>query len=96
VFQTDEERQAGFLAFAAVLGGGVVAYTAASSAEAGDWFATDPVPKNAEAGIVALGAGFFMGAVAVTEAAKEVGWKPLVLGSMGIGAAALIVRAIRR
>ena len=95
MFGTDEERQEAFLAFAAVFGGGIIAYTAASSKEAGDWFATDPVGKNPEAGFVALGVGFFASAMAMNEAAKQVGWKPLVLGSVGIGAAALLVRAIR-
>jgi hypothetical protein len=95
MYGTDEERQEAMLAFAAVFGGGIIAYTAASSAEDGDWFATEAVEASPAVGIVGLGMGLGFTALAANEAAKSVGWKPLLLGSVGIGAAALVVRALR-
>src|SRR4029077_5205597 len=95
MYGTDEERQEAMLAFSAVFGGGVIAYTAASSARDGDFLATEAVEAAPTVGIVGLGMGLGFTALAANEAAKSVGWKPLLLGSVGVGVAALVVRAIR-
>lgn len=94
--QTAEQAQMATLAFASIVGGGVVAYEAARAIRDGDLFATDPVPANPEVGAVAMIGGLGMFAMMMREAAKEVGWKPLALGSAAVFGFAVIVRAVRR
>jgi len=94
--QTAEQAQMATLAFASIVGGGVVAYEAVRAIRDGDLFATDPVPANPEVGAVAMIGGLGMFAMMMREAAKEVGWKPLVLGSAAVFGFAVIVRAVRR
>jgi hypothetical protein len=78
--QTNEQRRTAMLAFAGILGGGLIAYEAGRSLREGDLFKTDPVPPNPEAGAVALLGGMSMLALMVREAVKEAGWKPLLAG----------------
>ncbi len=94
--ETEADRQTAFLAFSAILGGGVVAYQAGRSIRDGDLFKTEPFEGNAEVGLVATAAGVGMLGFAANEAAKSVGWKPLILGSVGIFAFAIVARAIRK
>jgi hypothetical protein len=94
--QTVEQRQVAFLAFAGIVGGGIIAYEAGRSIREGDLFKTDPVPENPQVGAVALIGGLGMFAMMVKEAVKEVGWKPLVAGSVGIFGLAVVLRAARR
>ena len=94
--QTVEQRQVAFLAFAGIVGGGIVAYEAGRSIREGDLFKTDPVPENPQVGAVALIGGLGMFAMMIKEAVKEVGWKPLVAGSVGIFGMAVVLRAARR
>ena len=93
---TAAQSQMAVLAFAGVLGGGLVAYEAASAIRDGDLFKTDPVPENPEVGAVAMIGGLGMLAMMWREAAKEVGWKPIILGSVAIFGFAVVVRAVRR
>jgi hypothetical protein len=93
---TSEERKLAFLAFASVLGGGVIALEAVRSIREGDLFKTDEIKEKPTAGLVAYGAGIAMLWVSMNKTAEEYGWKPIVLGSAGITAVALVARAIRR
>ena len=93
---TSEERQEAFLGFSAVLGGGIIAYFAGSAIRDGDIFKVDDFEGKPVASVAALAVGLSMLGMSVTEAAKTVGWKPLVYGSLGITAAALLGRAVRR
>jgi hypothetical protein len=94
--QTNEQRRTAMLAFAGILGGGLIAYEAGRSIREGDLFKTDPMPENPQVGAVALIGGLGMFAMMVKEAVKEVGWKPLVAGSVGIFGMAVVLRAARR
>lgn len=94
--QTQQQAQMAALAFAGIVGGGLIAYEAARSLKEGDLFKTDPIPEGEKLGVVATVGGVGMTAMMIREAAKEVGWKPLILGSGAIFAFALVVRAIRR
>lgn len=94
--QTAQDRQLATLAFSAILGGGVIAYEVARSIRDGDLLATDPLGDvKPEVGPVTMGAGLVMLGFALNEAAKEVGWKTLVLGSAGVFGFAVVARAIR-
>jgi hypothetical protein len=93
--ETPEQRQAAMLAFSAILGGGVVAYELARSVREGDLLATDKLDVKPEAGPFAMGVGLVALGFALKEAAAQVGWKPLVLGSVGIFGFAVVARAIR-
>lgn len=92
----DEERELAFLGFTTLVGGGVLAYEAGRAIRDGDLFKTDAVEKNAEAGLVATTVGIGALVFSANELAKEVGWKPIVVGSTAVGAIALFLRAIRR
>jgi hypothetical protein len=93
---TDEERQEAMLGFSAVLGGGVIAYFAASAIRDGDLFKVDDFEGKPTVGFVALGMGLGFLGLSVSAAAETVGWKPLIYGSLGITGAALLARAVRR
>jgi hypothetical protein len=84
------------LAFASILGGGLVAYEVGNAIKDGDLFKTDAVPENPKAGFVAMTGGLVMLGFMMNEAVKEVGWKPLALGSLGIFAIAAVATAARR
>ena len=93
---TSADRQEALLGFSAVLGGGVISYFAATAIRDGDVFKVDDFEGKPTVGFAALGVGLVMLGMSITEAAKTVGWKPLVYGSLGITAAALLGRAVRR
>jgi hypothetical protein len=84
------------LAFAGIVGGGVIAYEAGRSLREGDLFKTDPVPPNPEAGVFAMAGGLALFGLMLKEAVAQVGWKPLLAGSAGVFSLALILRAARR
>lgn len=95
---TQEKRQAAFLAFVAVFGGGTLAYEAARA-----WRDTRPRPATREEAIprgplaVAAGlTGVGLALQATKEAADEVGAGPLALGGAGIFAVAWLLRSTRR
>jgi len=92
---TEEESRIAILGFSAVLGGGIIAYEAARSIREGDFLKTDAYEGKPRAGLVALGVGGILTAMSAREAAKEVGWKPLLLGAAGITAFVAVARAIR-
>jgi hypothetical protein len=94
--QTAEQAQVATLAFAGIVGGGLVAYEVARAIRDGDLFATDAYPPNYEVGTVAMIGGLGMFAMMVKEAVAEVGWKPLLAGSAGIVGLVFVVRAARR
>ncbi len=94
--ETAAQSQVAVLAFAGILGGGLVAYEAGRAIQEGDLFKTDAVPENPQAGFVAMTGGLVMFGFMVNEAVKEVGWKPLVFGSLGVFAIAAIATAARR
>jgi len=92
---TADERRLGFLAFASVVGGGLIAFEAAKSIRDGDLFGTDEIVERPRVGAIALGAGFAFLGMSLEEASKTVGWKPLLLGSTAIAAVAFVVRKAR-
>ena len=94
--QTAAESQTAALAFAGIVGGGLLAFFAGSAIREGDLFKTDAVPKNPEAGAFATIAGLTFLGLAAKSAYAAVGWKPLVYGSLAISGAAVIGRALRR
>jgi len=94
--QTTSDRKAAFLAFTGIVGGGLIAYEAASAIREGDVFKTDELVEKPEVGIVAGTAGVVALVMMYDEAAKEVGWKTLVVGTGAVFAAVLAIRAIRR
>jgi hypothetical protein len=93
---TEDDRRAAFLAFSSVIGGGIIAYEAARAIRDGELLGTDEVEKNPKAGLFAMAGGIAMLGVAMNETAKEVGWKPLLLGGAGITAFVMVARALRR
>jgi hypothetical protein len=84
------------LAFAGIVGGGLIAYEAGRSIREGDLFKTDDYPPNPKVGALAMIGGLGMFAMMVKEAVAEVGWKPLVAGSVGVFGFAVVARAVRR
>jgi hypothetical protein len=92
---TDTERQEAFLAFAAVFGGGVLAYEAVRALREKEMF-DRAVEQKPAVGIVGLAVGLPLLGVSLKEAAKEYGWGPLIWGSVGITAFAMTARALRR
>jgi len=94
--QTAEQSQMAVLAFAGIVGGGLVAYQAGQAIKEGDLFKMDAVEPNPKAGVVAMLGGLTLFGFAVKDAVKDVGWKPLVLGSVAIFGVALLGRALRR
>lgn len=94
--ETPEQARTAFLAFASIVGGGVLAFEASRAIRDGDLFMTEPTPEKAEVGFVAGAAGLVMLGFMYQAAAKDVGWKPIILGSTGVFAAAVVLRAIRR
>lgn len=93
---TDAERQAGFLSFAAVLGGGAIAYQAGKSIREGDLFRTDALRAPKEVGALTLFGGLVFLGYALKVAADEYGATPLLLGGAGIFGLAVIGRALKR
>lgn len=93
---TNEDRQVAMLAFAGVVGGGVIAYEAARSIREGDLFKMDEVKERPQVGIVSLGIGLGLLGMTMEEAAKEVGWKPLIYGSLALTGVVGIIRLVRR
>ncbi len=93
--QTATESQMAVLAFVGIVGGGLVAFHAGRAIQEGDLFKTDAVPRDAKAGAVATIAGLTLFGFAAKAAIAEVGWKPLVFGSLAITGAALIGRTLR-
>jgi hypothetical protein len=91
----DEERQFAFLGFSAVFGGGLIAYEAMRAIREGDFFKTEELTEKPTASLVAYGAGIAMTAAALNETAKSTGWKPLILGGLGLTTFAFIGRAMR-
>lgn len=95
--QTNEQRQAAMLAFVGIVGGGLIAYEAGRAIRDGDLFATDALPEpNPKAGVVATVAGLGMLALMSQEAAKDVGWKPLLWGTAAITGLAVVMRFVRK
>lgn len=94
--QTTEQAQVATLAFVGIVGGGLLAYEAGRSIREGDLFKTDPTPEKVEIGIASGLAGIVMMGFMYQEAAKEVGWKTLVLGSVGVFAVAAVANSLRR
>lgn len=93
---TDQERAEAIMVFAGLVGGGAIAYFAASAVRDGDLLATDPIPEGADAvGVVGYAGGFAFTAISMKALVAEVGWAPVLWGGLGISAAALAVRAIR-
>lgn len=93
--QTPEQTKVAALAFAGILGGGLIAYEAGRSIRDGDLFKTDDFEGKPEVGAAALVVGLGMFAMMVKEAVKDVGWKPLALGSAAIFGVAVVARAAR-
>lgn len=93
--QTASQSQMAVLAFVGIVGGGLVAFHAGTAIRDGDLFKTDAVPENPKAGAVATVAGLTLFGFAVKSAVAEVGWKPLVFGSLAIAGAAFVGRALR-
>jgi hypothetical protein len=94
--ETAAQSQLAVLAFAGILGGGLVAFEAGRAIKEGDLFKTDAVPANPQAGFVAMTGGLIMFGFMVNETVKQVGWKPLALGSLGIFAFAAVATVARR
>jgi hypothetical protein len=94
--QTPDQAQVATLAFMGIVGGGLIAYEASRAIQDGDLFKTDPTPEKAEIGVVAGIVGITMMGFMYQEAAKEVGWKPIIWGSLGVFAVAATVSVLRR
>jgi len=92
---TTAQSQMAFLAFAGIVGGGLVAFHAGRAIQDGDLFKTDAVPENPKAGAVATIVGLTFFGFAAKAAIAQVGWKPLVFGSLAITGAAVIGRTLR-
>lgn len=93
---TDQERAQAILVFAGLVGGGVIAYFAASAVRDGDLLATEPFPEGGDAvGVVGYAGGLAFTGISMKALVDEVGWAPVLWGGAGITAAALLVRAIR-
>jgi len=93
--QTAAQSQMAVLAFVGIVGGGLVAFHAGTAIREGDLFKTDAVPQSPKAGAVATIAGLTLFGFAVKSAVAEVGWQPLVLGSLAITGAAVLGRSLR-
>jgi hypothetical protein len=94
--ETTVQTQTAVLAFAGIVGGGLIAYEAGRAIRDGDLFKTDALPKNQEAGTFALLGGLGLFGFMVRDAVKDVGWKPLVLGSVAIFGLSALMAAARR
>ena len=92
----DYERRLAMVAFASVFGGGILAYEAMRSIREGDLFKTDEIRGSTTPGIVALGLGGYLGLQSMREAAKEVGWGPILWGGGALTAFVAVARAIRK
>ena len=90
------ERQLAMVAFASVFGGGILAYEAMRSIREGDLWKTDEIRGSTKPGIVALGIGGYLGVLSMREAAKEVGWGPILWGGGALTAFVAVARAIRK
>jgi len=93
---TVQDRQVAFLAFAGIVGGGIIAYEAGRAIRDGDLFAVDPHEQSPKAGALGTVAGVAFFALMVKEAVKEVGWKPLLLGSTAVAAFPALGHVTRR
>lgn len=91
---TPLERSIAVLAFAGILGGGVLGIEIARSIRDGDIMKTDR--PHEEAGVVATVGGVILSGLLLNEASKEVGWQPLALGAVGVFGFAGLLSLLRR
>lgn len=93
--ETTEQRRQAFLATVSIVGGGVLAYIVGNALRAEKAFDVELRPEDERPGWALVG-GLALFSGAVYEAAQEYGWKPLVIGTVGISAVVGVARLLQR
>lgn len=94
--ETPDQWKVTILVTAGIVGGGVLAYEAASQLQEGTFRETYVDAPKPNASVLALLVGIGLTGKLYNDLAKQAGWKPIVFGTAALAAVAGIGQMLRR